>query len=258
MNISRGNRAPSYEMAGPASRRTAPRFKVILSAVLVLAASVAMAPTARADSYAFSFSGGGLSGSGVFEVSNAVVPGVSGAHQVTGISGTFSDTNAGLSNAAITGLVSTSLPSSINSDGTFLPPGTFALAGGDSLSFDNLFYPDGSHAICPPPLPGDPHGPYPFGGGVLDIYGLLFNVDGGYTVNLWSNGVLPGLGLTYGVTDAFDGARLHSFGEPFADPGVNLTTSPVPEPSSLMLLGTGVVGLVETLRRRIKSSKIDA
>lgn len=256
MNISCGKRAPSYEMAGPASVRTASRFKVILSAVLVLAASVAMAPAARADSYAFSFSGGGLSGSGVFEVSNAVVPGVPGAHQVTGISGTFSDATAGLSNAAITGLVSTSLPSPINADGTFLPPGSFALSqpvGDPGLSFDNLFYPDGSSAVCPPPLPGDPHGPYPFGGGVLDIYGLLFNVDGGYTVNLWSNGVLPGLGLTYGVTDAFDGARLHSFGEPFADPGVNLTTSPVPEPSSLMLLGTGVVGLVETLRRKMKS-----
>jgi hypothetical protein len=214
-----------------------------------------MAPAARADSYNFSFSGGGLSGSGVLTYSNAAVSGVPGAYQVTGITGTFSDTNAGLVNAAITGLVGTSLPSPINGDGTFLPPGNFALsqpAGDPGLSFDNLFYPDGnSPAVCPPPAPGDPHDPYPFGGGALDIYGLLFNVNGGYTVNLWSNGVLPGLGLTSGVTDSLNGARLNSFGEPFADPGVNLTTSPVPEPGSLILLGTGMIGLVGTLRRKL-------
>jgi hypothetical protein len=252
MNILFGKKVPSFASAGRTSVRAASRSNVILSAVLVLAASLAMAPAAKADAYNFSFSGGGLSGSGVLDVSNATVPGVPGAHQVTGISGTFSDTNAGLSNAAITGLIPSSLPSPINSDGTFVPPGTFALSGGDSLSYDNLFYPDGSPAVCPPPLPGDPHDPYPFGGGVLDIYGLLFNVDGGYTVNLWSNGVLPGLGLTYGVTDAVNGARLNSFGEPFDGPGVNLTTSPVPEPGSLVLLGTGMIGLVETLRRKVR------
>lgn len=54
----------------------------------------------RAGEVSFSFSGGGINSSGIFTVEPSSTPGVD---HVTGISGTFSDANVGIS-GAITGL----------------------------------------------------------------------------------------------------------------------------------------------------------
>jgi hypothetical protein len=202
----------------------------ILSALVVVAGVVAT-PSAKADSYSFSWSGNGISTSGIITVAPTTT---AGAYQITGISGTFSDTNAGFS-GAITGLEPAPLPT--RTDGsTFFSAPAFTDAG---FSHDNLLYPDGeSPAVCI----DAPE----FSGGVFDIYGVAFDVAGGYTVDLWSQGALGG----DMVGDSFDGVKLGN-----SAPGIAVTggISPVPEPGSLMLLGTGLLGFTGSLVRKLKA-----
>jgi hypothetical protein len=100
-----------------------------------------------------------------------------GADTIYAINGTCSDTNDGIS-GAITGLYNYAATANF-------VPGSIALSGA-GMSFDDLSYPAGdSPLVCPG---------YPFSGGDLDVFGLLFNVAGGFTAGVWSDGVIPGQG----------------------------------------------------------------
>ncbi len=179
---------------------------MLFSAALLVAS---LGYQAQASTATFSFMGSGVSGNVTVTYGTATDPKVTQGLVVTGISGTFSDSNYGLNivNASITGLeaVNNATPDPTN----LLAPfsfSRFAATGLDSvgdappapgapaptsLTYDNLFYPGGNS----PGVASD----YPFGGGILDIYGLLFTLNNGDVVDFWSNGVPPGGSLSYGA-----------------------------------------------------------
>lgn len=210
--------------------------------------AVAAPIRAHASTFAVDFSGPNVSGrlalSYEIDTNTAAVLGASpnthdplGSFIITGVTGTFSDTTLNITHASVTGLepLNQVSPESTN----LQAPSRFSLltiangvddgSGHPSLGFhyDNIFYPGGS------PLTSSD---YPFSGGIFDIYGVAFVIDNGNAVNLWSNGVVPGVGLDYGVaitdrTDVLDYTG-----------GVSIQAVPEPASWAMMLGGLGILG----------------
>lgn len=215
--------------------------QLVVLAALLLAASLARPATA--GTFTFSFVGVGVSGTVEFTYGVATDAKYHQAFEVTGISGTFSDSNNGLNivNASIGPLVAithdTPEPTNLLAPDDF---SRFAVTTGlpaqnnGFLTYDNLYYPGGS-----PPTASD----YPVHGGFLDIYGLLFEIGGGRVVDFWSNGDFSGTGtgpVDYGVAVA-----THDTSLDYVSGGVTVA----PEPSALVLLGSGLMGLLIWRRR---------
>ena len=150
------------------------RRTLLFPATLLLAASLPW--QANAGTVGFSFAGPGVSGTVDLTYGLATDGKYPQAFEVTGISGTFSDSNNSLDivNAAIGPLVpiNHAAPEATN----LLAPddfSKFAVTSGlpvdnnGFLTYDNLYYPGGS-----PQTASD----YPAQGGFLDIYGLLASI----------------------------------------------------------------------------------
>jgi len=210
---------------------------VILTILLV---AVSLPWQANASTFDFNFVGPGVSGSVQLTYGTATDSKYLNAFEVTGISGTFSDSNNGLNivNAPILSLepINYAIPDVTN----LLAPHDFSkflVATGTShgsLSYDNLLWPGGS-----PQTASD----YPPHGGFLDIYGLLFDIGGGRVVDFWSDGTGNGIGpFPYGVAVATSATALD-----YVQGGVSIT----PEPGTFVMLGSGIIGLAGILRRKI-------
>jgi hypothetical protein len=163
----------------------------------------------------------------------------SNAFEITGVSGTFSDTNNGLDivDASVSLFPILSPPSAPEST-NFLAPrdfSKFAVASGlpvmsnGFVTYDNLFWPGNAPATA---------SDFDGAGGFLDIYGLAFTIGGGVLVDLFNNGVGVHTGINYGgfgvVVANADNAL------DYVSEGVAAST---PEPSTWAMMVLGFAGL---------------
>lgn len=254
----------------------------------VLAAMIMLAPAAQASPLSFSFSGNGGSVWGAGHLTLSPDPNAApsctastplpanahcdpaGAQAITDADGTFSNAGLGMFNVAITGV------QQLNT--TWVNPRMSPLPGTDSplyqenlpvsrsmlfttdatASYDNLYYAGGSPLVCLVEVDGKLVATYPFSGGFLDIYGVMFTLDNGDLLGLWSNGsasgyVAPGA-ADYGfsvlrpVTDGRYEVLDYAFG------GV---TASVPEPGFIWMFGAGLLGLF-AWRRSSEKKRLQA
>jgi hypothetical protein len=218
--------------------------------LLSLAATLASAPAALADSYIFIYTGNvsnystglyypaaEITINGVFTTSGSA--NADGGIDITSFTGTYTDTENGVSGAI----------SLYPGNGTYE---NYLISANDSWDYDNLYYPKAN-------APGTT-------GGQFDYYGLLLNIGPSsdpaeWEVNFWAN-----TSTTYVLVESetepgqdylnqSNGIGITSSGSFGNSPGPIIARTP--EPGSLLLLGTGLLGLAAVIFRKAKSSDKD-
>jgi hypothetical protein len=203
-------------------------MKNLTFALLATASALAITPTAIADSFGYAISGSNFTADVTFTTGNTTVnnlPGPSGnvsAYVISAVSGTFDIAGGPAYSFA-------DAPAELPDSGA----NAYNLEDNGTFLYDNLLYTGLT------------------GNDVLDWGGVVFSPAPGYEINLFGGGFgsgAPGNGLFY-----FADNGSYDSNNPvidFSNPDGTPVFSPTPEPGSLLLLGTGLLGLALLVYRK--------
>jgi hypothetical protein len=219
-------------------------MKKLSITLFALATALATAPAGLADTFTFNYTGpvtngptGTVTLNGVFTTSTPYGP--DGGVIMTSFTGTYADSGDGVSGAV----------SLYGGYGSFE---NYLTSSDGSWNFDNLFYPT---ANAPNTT-----------GGQFDLQGPLFYAGPSSNPTEWEVNFWADSGTTYKLEESLTGSGLAYLssstgignylsdnpGDPGDPPGPIIT--PAPEPSSLLLLGSGLLGLAVVALRKAKAS----
>jgi hypothetical protein len=194
-------------------------MKKLLSVVTLIVFALVISPAALADTFSYDFTtqNSSMFGNGVLTVvGTQIAPGefLIGSGSITLFGNSAPGTPSGTSGTLIP------ITENSGSANSYYPGAVLSPSG--SIYYDNLLYSSSNQ--------------------LLDAAGLLFNVAG-TEFNIFSNGSPTSEGLGYSVYDNNGLAATGNF-------NVVSEMSPVPEPTSLTLLGTGLLAAAGVARRR--------